>query len=68
MNTDYEITGKLYKKLDSYKSGNGSQSAPYEKSFYYFGSSIQFKTCKSFQEYLQAKHPYAKFKVCISKH
>ena len=68
MKTDYELTGNTYKKLDAYTSGNCSQSMPDPKEFYYFGSSIQFKTCKSFKAYLEAKHGGGhKFKVCIAK-
>lgn len=67
MNTDYQTTGKTYKKLDAYVNGNCSQAMPYEKSFYYFGSSIQFKTCKSFKAYLQAKYSNARFIVNISR-
>ena len=67
MQTDYHTTGKLYKKLDSFLKGNGNQATPYENSFYYFGSSMQFKTCKSFKAFLQAKHPNATFQVNIAR-
>ena len=67
MQTDYHLTGKFYKKLDAFVKGNGNQATPYENSYYYFGSTIQFKTCKSFKAYLQTKHPFAKFQVNIAR-
>ena len=65
--TDYQITGKLYKKLDAFIEGNGSQAMPRPQSLYYFGSSIQFKTCKSFREYLSALYPNKRIAVNIAK-
>ena len=67
MKTDYETTGKTYKKLEAWVRGNGNQLTPYEKSFYYFGSSVQFKTCNSFKAYLTKKHSNSKFIVNISR-
>lgn len=67
MKTDYQTTGKTYKKLDAWVQGNGNQATPYKSSFYYFGSSIQFKTCKSFKSYLEAKHSNARFIVNIAR-
>lgn len=65
--TDYQKTGKFYKKLDSYIEGNCSQLMPYENTLYYFGSSIQFKTCKNFKAYLKAKYPNKRIAVYIAK-
>lgn len=67
MLTDYQTTGKTYKKLEAFTKGNCTQSMPNPSNWYYFGTSIQFKTCKSFKAYLQAKHPGAKFTVSIAK-
>ena len=61
MKTDYQITGKLYKKLEAFTRGNCSQEMPNQKNWYYFGTSEQFKTCKSFVAYLQEKHKGQKF-------
>lgn len=63
MKTDYQTSGKLYKKLDAYTLGNCSQAMPNPKEFYYFGSSEQFKSCKNFKAFLEIKYPNAKFKV-----
>lgn len=63
MKTDYQETGKLYRKLEAYTKGNASQAMPDSSAFYYFGSSVQFKTCKSFKAYLEAKHKGHVFKV-----
>ena len=63
MKTDYEITGKTYAPLEAYTKGNASQAMPDTKAFYYFGTSIQFKTCKSFKAYLEQKHKGHVFKV-----
>jgi len=67
MLTDYETTGKTYKKLEAWVKGNGNQATPYKTSFYYFGHSIQFKTCKSFKKYLETKHKNACFIVNIAR-
>jgi hypothetical protein len=65
--TDYQVTGKTYKKLDAFTKGNCTQSMFNPKSLYYFGSSVQFKTCKSFKVYLESKHVGAEFTVSIAK-
>ena len=65
--TDYHITGKLYKKLDAFIEGNCTQAMPYPESLYYFGSSIQFKTCKSFKAYLSSKYPNKRIAVSVAK-
>ena len=67
MQTDYQTTGKLYKKLEAFTKGNCTQAMPNPQTWYYFGSSVQFKTCKSFKAYLEAKHAGAKFTVSIAK-
>jgi hypothetical protein len=67
MLTDYQTTGKTYKKLEAFTKGNCTQSMPNPSHWYYFGTSIQFKTCKSFKAYLQAKHVGATFTVSIAK-
>lgn len=64
MKTDYQITGKLYKRLEAFTLGNCTQSMPDPHNWYYFGSSEQFKSCKSFVEYLKEKHKGHKFKAC----
>jgi hypothetical protein len=56
MKTDYETTGKLYKKLEAYTKGNASQAMPDSSALYYFGTSVQFKSCKSFKAFLEQKH------------
>lgn len=56
MKTDHQITGKFYKKLDAFTKGNGSQQMPRFDTWYYFGSSEQFKTCKNFVSFLKQKH------------
>lgn len=56
MKTDYEETGKLYKKLEAYTKGNASQAMPDSSALYYFGSTVQFKTCKSFKAFLEQGH------------
>lgn len=56
MKTDFQETGKLYRKLDAYTKGNASQAMPDSSALYYFGSSIQFKSCRSFRAFLEAKH------------
>ena len=65
--TDYQQTGKLYKKLNAYIVGNYSQSMPRLDTLYYFGPSIQFKTCSSFKAYLSARYPNKKIVVNIDK-
>jgi len=65
--TDYATTGKTYKKLDVYTKGNSSQQMPHENTWYYFGSSVQFKTCKNFVRFLETKHKGHKFKAEIAK-
>ena len=65
--TDYETTGKTYKKLDAYTKGNCSQQMPDPESWYYFGSTIQFKTCKNFKAFLESKFVGHKFTVEIAK-
>lgn len=58
----------MYKKLDAYVNGNGSQQMPREDVLYYFGSTVQFKTCKAFKAFLLAKYPQIKrISVCIAK-
>lgn len=61
MKTDYQLTGKLYKRLEAFTRGNCSQEMPNPAHWYYFGTSEQFKTCKSFVAYLEAKHKGHKF-------
>ena len=61
MKTDYQVTGKLYKRIDAFTLGNCSQEMPNPKHWYCFGTSEQFKTCKSFVAYLKAKYPGHKF-------
>ncbi len=63
MKTDYEITGKLYPKLEAFTRGNASQAMPDSSALYYFGSSVQFKTCKSFKAFLEKRHQGHAFKV-----
>jgi len=67
MQTDYQITGKTYKQLEAFIKGGCSQAMPNPANWYYFGSSIQFKTCKSFKVYLQSKHVGVKFNVIVAK-
>ena len=67
MKTDYQTTGKTYRKLDAFIEGNCSQQMPYPENLYYFGSSIQFKTCKGFKSYLQAKYPGKRIAVSVAK-
>ena len=65
MKTDYETTGKTYPPLEAYTKAAFfvSQAMPTAGEFYYFGSTIQFKTCKSFKAYLEQKHKGHIFKV-----
>ena len=67
MKTDYQLTGKLYKKLEAFTRGNCSQSMPDPAAWYYFGSTEQFKSCKSFVAYLEQKHIGHKFTANIVK-
>lgn len=67
MLTDYQVTGKLYKELEAYTKGNCSQAMPNPKEFYYFGTTQQFKTCKSFKAYLENKHIGHQFIVNIKR-
>lgn len=67
MNTDYETTGKLYPKLEAYTKGNASQAMPDTAALYYFGSTVQFKTCKGFKAFLEQRHKGHGFKVSKAK-
>lgn len=62
---DYHNTGKLYKKLDAFKRGPDSRGIG--TLWGYFGSSVQFKTCKRFKAYLEQKYPGEKFRVCKAR-
>lgn len=67
LKTDFDLTGKLYTKLDSYVlCDTPSQLMPESGVYYYFGSSIMFKTCKNFKQFLENKHKHNKFKVNIA--
>lgn len=65
--TDYQLTGKTYKALNAYTKGNGSQEMPNFDDWYYFGTTRQFKTCKSFKAFLEDKYRGHKFTVNICK-
>lgn len=65
--TDYATTGKTYKKLDAYTKGNCNQPMPNPEAWYYFGSTVQFKTCKNFRDFLESKHAGHQFTVEIAK-
>jgi hypothetical protein len=67
MKTDYEKTGKLYAKLEAYTKGNASQAMPDTAALYYFCSTVQFKTCKSFKAFLEQRHKGHGFKVSKAK-
>jgi hypothetical protein len=67
MKTDYQQTGKLYKELEAYTLGTGAQAMPNPRSWYYFGTSAQFKSCKNFKAFLENKHAGHKFKVVKSR-
>lgn len=53
--TDYEKTGKLYRKIDAYIQNK-------EGKWDYFASSKQWKTVKGFLESLRSQYPKHKFK------
>ena len=59
--TDYQITGKLYKKLAAWG------KMEHEPELKFIGVSVQFKTCKRFKEYLQAKFKNLQIKVNVDK-
>lgn len=61
MKTDYELTGKTYKKLAAYGKFD------HEKEFKCFCVSVQFKTCKRFKEFLQDEFKNLSIKVCVDK-
>ncbi len=66
MKTDYDKTGKTYKKLDAYRAkerrlSNAGKCIAY--TWVYFGTSTQFKTCKNFKAFLEQTHPGGIFKV-----
>ena len=63
MKTDYQQTDRLYKELEAYTLGTGAQAMPSPASWYYFGASVQFMSCKNFKAFLENKHPGHKFKV-----
>jgi len=63
MKTDYQITGKIYPEIEAFTLGNCSQAMPNPKEFYYFGTTVQFKSCRSFVKYLREKHPGHDFKA-----
>lgn len=67
MQTDYQTTGKLYPKLEAYIEGNCTQAMPYPEHLYYFGSSIQFRTCKGFKAYLESLYPNKRIEVSRAK-
>lgn len=67
MLTDYQKTGKLYKKLNAYTKGNCTQAMTDPAEYYYFGSTEQFETCKSFVAYLEQKHKGHKFIANIAR-
>jgi hypothetical protein len=65
MQTDYQLTGNTYKKLDAYTRGNCSQQMPDPAEWYYFGSSEQFKTCANFVKFLESRHVGHQFRAHI---
>jgi len=67
MQTTYQLTNKTYKKLDAFIEGNCTQQMPYPDHLYYFGSSVQFDTCKAFKAYLNTKYPNKRIVVNVSK-
>lgn len=62
METDYQKTGKLYKKLDSFMVSQRRESKGSE---IYWGSSNQFKTQKSYKKWLlnQSEWAHLTFKI-----
>lgn len=61
MKTDYKQTGKLYKKIDAYRLVFDPNQPDRRNGYRYFGSSVQFRTCKGFREFLSQKYPDEKF-------
>jgi hypothetical protein len=54
---------QTYQKIDAYVKGLKSPAMPNPKEFYYFCSTVQFKTCKAFKKYLTDKYGNLNFSV-----
>jgi hypothetical protein len=62
--SDYQKTGKLYPRLDSYMV---LQRDEYKGAEVYMGSSCQFKTQRGYKAWLLARSEFSKFNIKIMK-
>jgi hypothetical protein len=59
--SDYQVTGKLYPKLDAYAVYH------HPDRLFYLGSSCQFKTQKNYKKWLRCQPQFAELVLCIEK-
>lgn len=64
LKSDYQMTGKLYQKLDSYMVSQRMESQGVE---IYWGSSNQFKTQKAYKAWLLAQPDWTHLTFKIRK-